>query len=438
MDISKYRNLILGLNIKVPLINGKYVQAINFDNAATTPPFVSVAKEVMNFLPLYSSVHRGFGYKSQISTKIYEDTRNLVCNFIHANPKTNTVIFVKNATEAINKLSNILYKKYKDGVVLSTEMEHHSNDLPWRKYTIDYLPIDKYGRLSLNSLEEKLIFYNGKVRLVTITGASNVTGYRNDIYKAAKIAHKYNAKILIDGAQLVPHAFVDVKKDSSPYHIDFLVFSSHKMYAPFGTGVLIGRKSDFKDTLPDYRGGGTVDHVTLDYVKWADTPNKDEAGSPNVIGVVALAIAIETLTSIGMNNIESYEKFLTNYALNKLRKIKDITIYYDKVGIDERISIISFNINGIPHDTVAKLLSYEAGIAARNGCFCAHPYVQKLLHMTQDEIDNIILNDKKQPGMVRISLGLYNTTREIDRLIFILNKIVSNKKYYLDKYASIK
>lgn len=429
-----YQKLILGINTKIPLLNGYYIKAINFDNAATTPPFIPVIKEIISFLPWYSSIHRGFGYKSQLSSKIYEKTRKVVCNFVNADFNTNTVIFVKNTTEAINKLSNILYEKHSSSVVLSTDMEHHSNDLPWRKYTIDYITVDDFGKLSLEDLENKLIHYTGNVKLVTITGASNVTGYTPDIHKAAELAHKYGAKIMVDGAQLVPHMPVDMKDNNSPQHLDYLVFSAHKMYAPFGTGVLIGSKEDFNNIPPDYSGGGTIDIVTHDYIKWAQTPLKDEAGSPNVIGVLALAVAIETLTAIGMKNIEKHEKALTRYALDKLRKIPDIEIYCDESSLEERIGVITFNIKDIYHEVLAKILSYEAGIAARNGCFCAHPYIQKLLHMTNEEVIQRIETGVRKPGMVRISFGLYNSIEEIDKLVYFLNKIALNKKYYIDKY----
>ncbi len=429
-----YQKLILGINTKIPLLNGHYIQAINFDNAATTPPLIPVIKEIISFLPWYSSIHRGFGYKSQLSSKIYEKTREIVCNFVNADFNTNTVIFVKNTTEAINKLSNILYEKHSSRVILSTDMEHHSNDLPWRKYTIDYITVDDFGKLSLEDLENKLIHYTGNVKLVTITGASNVTGYTPDIHKAAELAHKYGAKIMVDGAQLVPHVPVDIKANNSPEHLDYLVFSAHKMYAPFGTGVLIGSKEDFNNIPPDYSGGGTIDIVTHDYIKWAQTPLKDEAGSPNVIGVLALGVAIETLTAIGMKNIEKHEKTLTKYALDKLRKIPDIEIYCDESSLEDRIGVITFNIKDIYHEVLAKILSYEAGIAARNGCFCAHPYIQKLLHMTNEEIIQKIETGVRKPGMVRISFGLYNSIEEIDKLVYFLNKIASNKKYYIDKY----
>ncbi len=436
-ESSFYRKLIMGVTSRIPLLDGNYSQAINFDNAATTPPFTTVIQEVIKFLSLYSSVHRGFGYKSQLSTKLYEDSRNIILKFINADPKDHTVIFVKNTTEAINKLSNMLYNKYKDDVILSTDMEHHSNDLPWRKYNIDYISVDECGRLSLEDLKHKLKKYNGRVKLVTITGASNITGYRNPIHEVARLAHRYGAKILVDGAQLVPHAKIDIKPSSSKDHIDYLVFSGHKMYSPFGIGVLVGSRVDFENLPPDYTGGGTVDIVTHDYIKWSESPQKDEAGSPNVVGVIALATAIETLNSLGMDNVERHENELTQYALKALSQVPDLKIYCDGMNSHQRIGTIAFNISEMNHELIAKILSYEAGIAVRNGCFCAQPYVQKLLRMTKEEIEERVKEGSHEPGMVRVSFGIYNTRREVDILVDTLKKIVSNKELYKDKYNSL-
>jgi len=174
---SSYRSLVVGVDTKIPLDDGRMVTAINFDNAATTPPFTSVLNEVVKFAPWYSSVHRGTGYKSQVSSDLFEKARLAVLNFVNADPKRYTAIFVKNATEALNKLSYRLCENQKKCVVLSTCMEHHSNDLPWRnKYNVDYIKVTEDGRLSITDLENKLIQYNGAVKLVTVTGASNVTG----------------------------------------------------------------------------------------------------------------------------------------------------------------------------------------------------------------------------------------------------------------------
>lgn len=434
-----YRNLILGVNKKVPLISGKYVTAINFDNAATTPPFKSVMEDIIDFAPWYSSIHRGEGFKSQLTTKLYENSRNIVRRFVNAD-SNNTVIYVKNSTEAFNKLSNLLYDPYKKNVILTTDMEHHSNDLPWRdKFIVDYISIDADGKLSLDDLEAKLNKYNNYVRLVTITGASNVTGYKNPIYDIAKLVHKFGCKLLVDGAQLVPHAPFIMNNKKSEYTIDFLIFSAHKMYAPFGTGVLIGPRCILDNCEPDLVGGGTVDIVTHDFVKWNESPERHEAGSPNVIGSIALTSSIKVLNKIGMDNVERIEKDLTSYALMQIKNIPNVKIYCDTSKGVDRVSIIPFNIYGIHHAMLAKILSYEWGISVRSGCFCAQPYIVKLLNISSDFLKKRINNpDLYHPGMVRISFGLYNTYAEIDMLAYALKKISLKRDYYIIKYENMK
>lgn len=434
-----YRDLILGVNKKVPLISGKRVTAINFDNAATTPPFKSVMEDVSRFAPWYSSIHRGEGYKSQLTTKLYEDSRNIVSKFVNAD-FNNTVIYVKNSTEAFNKLSNLLCNPYKKNVILTTDMEHHSNDLPWRdKFIIDYISIDATGRLSLEDLEAKLNKYNNYVELVTITGASNVTGYKNPIYAIAKLVHKFGSKLLVDGAQLIPHAPFIMSNGNPEYNIDFLIFSAHKMYAPFGAGVLIGPKNFLDKCDPDIVGGGTVDIVTHDFIKWNNSPERHEAGSPNVIGSIALASAIKTLNKIGMSKVEHMERNLTLYAIKQIKNIPNIKIYCDSSKEIDRVSIIPFNIDGMHHALVAKILSYEWGISVRSGCFCAHPYLVKLLNISSEFVSKRISNpDLYHPGMVRISFGLYNTYSEIDTLAYALNRIALKRDYYTTKYKNMK
>ncbi|WP_432409678.1 aminotransferase class V-fold PLP-dependent enzyme [Wukongibacter sp. M2B1] len=435
-NIPYFRSFVHGVNIKIPLPIGKYVSEINFDNAATTPPLNSVLNEILAFSPMYSSIHRGTGFKSRYSSMLYENSRQLVAKFVGADLSKDVVIFVKNTTEAINKLSYRLEKRGRRNIILSTGMEHHSNDLPWRnRFRVDYIDIDKKGRISLKDLEYKLRRYGNNVRLVAVTGASNVTGYLNPIDKIAKLVHKYGSEILVDGAQLVAHTPVNMKPNNSNEHIDYLVFSAHKMYAPFGTGVLIGPKTSFENGSPDYTGGGTVDIVTHNYVRWAEPPHKEEAGSPNIIGVIALSAAIKTLLSLGIENIHKHEKILTKYAIEGLKSVPDIELYGDTDRYDDRVGIITFNINGIHHETLANVLSFEAGIAVRNGCFCAHPYLHSLLNVNKEVIDQRIKDPSlPHPGMVRISFGMYNNIDEINTLINALKIISSNKKYFLKKY----
>jgi selenocysteine lyase/cysteine desulfurase len=311
-------------------------------------------------------------------------------------------------------------------------MEHHSNDLPWRnKFQVDYVQTDPHGKLSLENLEYKLKLHKGNFKLVTVTGASNVTGYVNPIHKIAELAHRYQAKILVDGAQLVPHNAVNMKPKNPLQHIDYLVFSAHKMYAPFGIGVLIGPLETFKQGISELVGGGTAETVTHDWVVWDNPPHKEEAGTPNVMGIVALVAAIKTLTAIGMRNIDNYEKELTNYANLKLKSIPGITLYSHTALGEPRIGVIPFNIKGIAHEQVATILSNEAGIAVRTGCFCTQPYIQQLLSISPQQMEfykNSV--DAPRPGVVRLSFGLYNDFSEINTLTHLLERIIKYPTTY--------
>jgi selenocysteine lyase/cysteine desulfurase len=430
---SNYRNLVVGVDTKIPLANGQLTTAINFDNAASTPPLVSVMEEITKFSTMYSSIHRGTGYKSQVSSQLFEEARSIILKFVNADPLQDTVIFVKNTTEAINKLSYRLWEGKKKSVVLSTFMEHHSNDLPWRnKFQVDYVQTDLCGKLSLEDLESKLSKHKGNVKLVAVTGASNVTGYVNPIHKIAELTHRYKAKILVDGAQLVPHNAVDMKPKNPLQRIDYLAFSAHKMYAPFGIGVLIGPKETFQHGISELVGGGTAETVTHDWVVWEKPPHKEEAGSPNVMGVVALVAAIKTLTALGMSNIDHYESQLTDYANSKLKLIPGITLYSQTASGEPRIGVIPFNIKGIEHERVATILSNQAGIAVRTGCFCTQPYIQRLLSISPKQMEFYRRNaEAPRPGIVRISFGLYNDFAEIDVLTQLLGKIVKHPTTYI-------
>ncbi len=436
---NPYRNLIYGLDVKVPLWDKSSCIGINFDNAATTPPFKSVIDEVIKFSPYYSSIHRGDGYKSQLSTLMYENSRESVKLFINDYNNVMDVIYVKNCTEAINKLAGILSSKYRDSIILTTSMEHHSNDLPWRKnFNVKYIELDELGCLDMNDLKQKLELYNGQISLVAVTGASNVTGTKNSIYSIANLAHSYGAKILVDGAQLIPHNKFDINMNPNLSPIDFVAFSGHKMYAPFGCGVLIGPKKIFEEYEPYDSGGGTIKFVSHDKVIWTSPPDKEEAGSPNVIGSVALAASIKELQNIGMNTIDNYEKYLTIYATKNLERINSVILYGNYTDYKNKVSIIPFNIEGMHHTLVSKILSYEFGIAVRSGCFCAHPYLQRLLKIPLSMAEKVSLVPKElQPGMVRVSFGLYNTPIEINRFLYAIEKITKNKNYYIKKYTNV-
>ena len=226
-----------------------------------------------------------------------------------------------------------------------------------------------------------LAAYGDRVALLTVSGASNVTGFIQPIHRLARKAHAVGARILVDAAQLAPHRRIDVKSEDDPEHLDYVVLSAHKMYAPFGTGALVGRSDTFLQGAPEHQGGGTVEIVTPTDVYWAGLPDREEAGSPNVVGAVAMAVAAQALMDHGMDDIARHERALTAYALDRLQAIPGLTIYGAgvPVGVDDRVGVIAFNLESVPHALVAAILGYEGGIGVRNGCFCAQSYVAHLL-----------------------------------------------------------
>ena len=321
-NYNKYRGLFIGVDNPVQLANGNIAIPIGFDNGATTPSFKSSYRELCRGLITYGAVARGTGQKSEITTQKYEDARKIILDFFNVGSDSSyTAIFGKTTTECMNLLANELIKN-KDEKILTTRMEHHANDLPWRYNAIvEYVDVDKMGRISVDSIENKLKENNGTIKYVTVTGASNVTGYVNPIHEIAKICHKYNAKIIIDGAQLVAHKEINMKGQNPEEEIDFLVFSSHKIYAPYGTGVIVGRIEDLSNVTPFLKGGACVNAVTDYDVIWDEPPALHEAGSPNSLGAMATARSLQQLKQIGFDNIYEHEMMLKEFLINEMKKI---------------------------------------------------------------------------------------------------------------------
>ena len=307
----------------------------------------------------------------------------------------------------------------------------HSNDLPWRAAAdVIHVPLLPDGRLDESAFEALLNEHAHKTALVAITGASNVTGYINPIHKLAEQAHAAGALIFVDCAQLAPHRKVEMRKLNDPTHLDFIAISAHKMYAPFGSGALIGRRDIFSNGDPDQRGGGTVEIVTLEDVVWADPPDRDEAGSPNTVGAIALGAAIRQLEEVGMDLVAAHEAELTAHALEELTRIPGVHVYGDPDPnrAHERLGVIPIQLEGIPHFLAAAILGHEFGIGVRSGCFCAHPYILHLLGLRPDEAnqvrDRMLTGDRSEmPGLIRLSFGLYNTIQEVDDFVDAIQHI---------------
>lgn len=434
---TDFRSLFVGLEALCPLLDGNHRCYTNLDNAASTPPLKAVQQAVDDFLVYYSSVHRGTGFKSQLSTHVYEQARRIVMNFVGANPADHTCIFGKNTTEAINKLARRLPQNAKRCIVLTTGMEHHSNDLPWRTAArVIHIQLTPEGRLDEADFDLQLDKYADQISLVALTGASNVTGFLNPIHRLAEKVHAAGAYFMVDCAQLAPHRKIDMLPLQDPAHLDFISISAHKMYAPFGSGALIGRKDVFEHGDPDMSGGGTVEIVTLDNVVWTEPPEREEAGSPNVVGAVALAAAIRQLEAIGMSVIAEHEANLTHHVLQGLSTIPGVTVFGDTrpTNASERLGVIPFQVESANHFLVAAVLGYEYGIGVRSGCFCAHPYILHLLGLNQEAADEvrqrILAGDRSEmPGLLRVSFGLYNTHDDVDYLLDAL-KHISRGEYH--------
>jgi cysteine desulfurase / selenocysteine lyase len=422
------RREIVGIDTRVPTLDGTEVLYRFLDNGASTPTFRSVLRCIMEFLPWYSGVHRGTGFKSLLATEAYDAAHDVVGHFVGADLDHDAVIFTKNTTECVNKLANRLVVEPND-VVVTTMMEHHSNDLPWRQHpNVVHLGVTGDGHLDLQQLRRFLKTNAGRIKLVALSGASNITGICQPIHEIATWVHAAGGLFFVDAAQLAPHRPIRMLPVDDPGHIDFLALSAHKMYAPFGTGALIGPRAFFAEGAPDVVGGGVVEIVTIDHVIWNQPPHKEEAGSPNVVGGIALAAAIGVLQAAGMEAIAAHETELLTYAYKKLKSVPKLALYGPTDNMSEKVGTITFNIEGKHHALVAAILGMEGGIGVRNGCFCAHPYVKHLLHVSPEEdrrfTDEVLAGNKAHmPGMVRASLGCYNNEEDIDALAEMLDRI---------------
>ncbi len=420
------RGLVAGTEARVPLLGGRTGRYVNFDNAASTPPFLAALSAVNGLAEWYSNVHRGAGFKSRLSTAAYETARTETGLALGADPAEKVVLFTRNTTEAINLVAARLAVS-PGAVVLTTRMEHHSNELPWRRVAeVVHVGLTADGAVDEDDLATKLERYQGRVALLAVTGASNVTGFLNPVHTWAEWAHAVGARILVDAAQLVPHRPVDVGRSADPRHLDFVAFSGHKLYAPFGAGVLVGPRECFDSGTPYQVGGGIVDLVTDSGAEWSALPGREEAGTPCVMGAVALGAALRVYAEIGWRRIVALESELTALALQRLGQVPGIRLY----GGSERprVGVVAFNLDGVPHGLVAAILSQEWGIGTRSGCFCAHAYLRHLLGIPDGATEVLARSSHgEMPGAVRASFGLYNTREEVLLLAEALGEIARGR-----------
>jgi selenocysteine lyase/cysteine desulfurase len=405
---------LAGAAMRVPLVDGGERRYVNLDYAASAPCLLTVQEAVNDLLPWYASVHRGAGYKSQLTTEAYEDAREAVRDFVGGH-RDDVVVFTRNTTDATNLLAAALPP---DTEVLAFAAEHHANLLPWRRRDLTLLPLPADAGDALDLLDRALSRpAAGRPRLVTVTGASNVTGEIWPYPEMARLAHRYGARIMLDAAQLAPHRSIDMAADD----LDYLALSGHKLYAPFGAGALVGRRDWLGTGEPFLAGGGAVRYVGTDTTLWADLPDRQEAGSPNVIGAVALATACRTLQGADRDSLEAHQATLIEQTRERLLGVPGIEIFRLWPAAHPRIGVLPFALRTVPYARLAAILSAEFAIGVRHGCFCAHPLMTGLLHI--DAAREARLRDDLTrgvptaiPGAVRASTGIGTTAADCDRL----------------------
>lgn len=380
---------------------------VYLDNAATTQKPLCVLDAMREeYLNVNANVHRGVHYLSQKATDLHEAAREKVRQFIHA-AKTEEIIFTRGTTEAINLVAaSFCASQMKEGdEVLVTEMEHHSNIVPWqlqaqqRGIIVRHLPMTDDGRLV--SCDDIAPFLTERTKLVSITHVSNVLGTINPVADIIRMAHERGIPVMVDGAQSAPHMAIDVQN----MDCDFYAFSGHKMYGPTGVGVLYGKEA-WLEKLPPYQGGGEmIDKVTWEKTTFERLPFKFEAGTPDYVATHGLATAIDYIHSIGIENIQQHEQELTRYCMEQLESIEGMRIYGPQQAI-HKDAVVSFNVGAIHHLDLGTLLD-RLGIAVRTGHHCAQPLMDRL----------------GIQGTVRASFALYNTKEEVDILVAGIRRV---------------
>ncbi|WP_024800950.1 aminotransferase class V-fold PLP-dependent enzyme [Nocardia sp. BMG51109] len=387
---------VSGCDLRVPLVQGGTRTYANFDCAASAPALAQVTDRVAELLPYYASVHRGAGYPSRISTDCYESARGSVARLLHC-ADDQVVVFTRNTTDALNLLASCVPG---DTVVL--DIEHHANFLPWTRHGRRVVPAADTIEETIRRLVAELC--TKPAALLAVTGASNVTGEVLPLRRLATIAHQCGARILVDAAQLAPHRRIDLRDTG----IDYLACSGHKLYAPFGAGVLVGRRDWLDAAAPYLAGGGAVREVTTTGAEWAAAPQRHEAGSPNVLGVAALAAACDTLAELDEPTVTEHEHRLTERLRDGLKTIAGVRFLRIWPDSTDSVGIVTLTVDGFEPGHIAAYLSAEHGIGVRDGRFCAHPLLARL------GVDTA----------VRASIGLGTSADDVDRLIEAIGTMV--------------
>jgi selenocysteine lyase/cysteine desulfurase len=419
---------VLGRDVTVPLVTGGEVTYAALDYAASAPALQRVWDDVAAYAPYYGSVHRGAGYLSQLSTDLFENARRTVAEFLDCRGG-DQVVFTRSTTDSLNLLAAALPAGCQ---VFVFETEHHASLLPWRDARVTCLDAPRSPRQAVETLERALAERDPHgPALVCVTGASNVTGELWPVRELAAAAHAQGARIVLDAAQLAPHHAVSV----TDLDVDWVAFSGHKLYAPFGTGVLAGRADWLRAAEPYLAGGGASRKVTrredggVD-VEWHDSAARHEAGSPNVIGAYAVASACRALTEAGFDALVAREQYLVGKVREGLADVPQVR-FLSLFGDDApRVGVLSFVVDGWNSSHFAAALSAEYGIGVRDGLFCAHPLVRTLLGsdpQTQGECGAPeAAPGEKSLNAIRVSFGAGTPDEHVERFVRAVKELVTD------------
>ena len=441
--LKTIQNSFIGKDTNYPTVIGQSGPRRYLDSAASTlmmKPAFDVARE---FLEHYASTHSKLHYAARGASEAYDWAHQRVLDFVGADASVyNTYFAGSGATAGFNRIATEFSSRRPDrDVVLISEMEHHSNDLPHRAHAGEVVHIPamgegaRYGGIDVDVVREIVDRYGDRINYMAVTGASNVTGALTPIHELAQLAHSVGAYLIVDASQMIAHAPVAMQsKDLDDADIDVLVFSGHKIYAPGSPGAVIAKTSLLAEMSPSELGGGMVTDVYLERYMIADVlPDREEAGTPNIVGAITLGAVLDILMRIGMDTIREKEIRLIDMLWEKLSAIDDVNLYGPAPSDVARTGTMTFNIKGFDHGLTAAALNDFHNIQVRNGCFCAHPYVREMLKRELWDMDldpnalNAEADIERKRGMARASLGIYTTEDDLNALVEAIRDLIARK-----------
>ena len=440
----------IGLDTSYPTADGQRATRLHLDGAASPLASAKALETITKLLPHYSNTHSYVHSSAQVSTRALAWAHTTVLNYVGADENDYASIFIgAGTTAAINRIARGLHAARPERkIVLVSSMEHHANDLPHRQFgnEVIYLPLEgqgaNSGAVDLNELRRLCREHANQVNYLAVSSVSNVTGIRNPIQQICQIAHSHGILVLVDAAQSVAHSATEL----SSLDVDFLVFSGHKIYTPMAPGVLIAKRSLLRNLTGQDLGGGSVSTVSFyDYELLSDETEKEQSGTPNIVGAIALSAVLTELMNYGLENLSSKHETLMRELVAALSDLDEITIYADPEL--KRTGALAFSHRALDHGLFAAILNDYFAIAVRNECFCAHPYVSSLL---KDELWQLDLSGvaeaeqesfiNRKRGLVRASLSFYNTSADVCRLLeaikSINSKLEHDSAHYIKRYTA--